>query len=115
MGNPHPTYKKRIQIAEDLYSFYDAALAIGAELPEIKVVSGGNMLKDVDTLKKLPECDGVILDEECKGKRMKKILCVFGVITIFLLGTVTALMILDKKDKIDIEKMIKKYTAKLHD
>jgi len=41
------------------------ALAIGAELPEIKVVSGGNMLKDVDTLKKLPECDGVILVEEC--------------------------------------------------
>lgn len=31
LGNPHPTYKKRIQIAEDLYSFYDAALAIGAK------------------------------------------------------------------------------------
>ena len=31
LGNPHPTYKKRIQIAEDLYSFYNAALAIGAE------------------------------------------------------------------------------------
>lgn len=31
LGNPHPTYKKRIQISKDLYSFYDTALSIGAE------------------------------------------------------------------------------------
>lgn len=30
LGNPHPSFKKRIQIADDLYSFYDAANAIGA-------------------------------------------------------------------------------------
>lgn len=31
LGNPHPIYKKRIQIAEDLSSFYNEALDIGAE------------------------------------------------------------------------------------
>ena len=41
------------------------AKALEVEIPEITVVSGGNMLKDVDTLKKLPECDGIVLVEEC--------------------------------------------------
>lgn len=41
------------------------ANAMKVELPEIEVVSGGNMLRDVGTLKKLPECDGVVLVETC--------------------------------------------------
>ena len=41
------------------------AKALASELPEITIISGGNMLKDVETLKKLPECDGVVLVEEC--------------------------------------------------
>ena len=41
------------------------AKALETELPEITVVAGGNMLKDVETLKKLPECDGVVLVEAC--------------------------------------------------
>ena len=41
------------------------AKALKDALPEITVVSGGNMLKDVDTLKNLPECDGVVLVEAC--------------------------------------------------
>lgn len=69
----------------------------------------------MEDVEEVLETQDEVLDEECKGKLMKKIICTFGVVTIFLLGTITALMILDKKDKIDIEKMIKKYTAKLHD
>lgn len=34
------------------------------QLPEMKVFMGGNMLKDAETLKKLPECDGVVLVEQ---------------------------------------------------
>lgn len=41
------------------------AKALEAELPEIKVIAGGNLLKDVNTLKKLPECDCVVLVEAC--------------------------------------------------
>ena len=43
-----------------------AVTELTAKLPGIKVVLGGNLLKDVEGLKKLPECDGVILVEECK-------------------------------------------------
>lgn len=31
LGNPHPVYKKRIQIADDLFKFYNAAVAMGRE------------------------------------------------------------------------------------
>lgn len=41
------------------------AKALKTELSEIEVVAGGNMLKDVETLKMLPECDGVVLVEAC--------------------------------------------------
>lgn len=30
LGNPHPLFKKRIQIAEDLYTFYNEVTALGA-------------------------------------------------------------------------------------
>ena len=36
-----------------------------SELGEIQVVAGNNMLEDVQTVRELPECDGVILVEQC--------------------------------------------------
>ena len=36
-----------------------------AELSGIHVTAGGNMLQDVETLKKLPKCDCVVLVEKC--------------------------------------------------
>ena len=36
-----------------------------AELSGINVTAGGNMLQNVETLKKLPECDCVVLVEKC--------------------------------------------------
>ena len=46
-----------------------AADKLIAELPEMKVLAGGNMLEDVDTLKRLPECDGVVLIEQCRDSK----------------------------------------------
>ena len=42
-----------------------AAEALKAELGEIQVVAGNNMLQDVETVRLLPECDGVVLVEQC--------------------------------------------------
>ncbi len=42
-----------------------AAEALKAELGEIQVVAGNNMLENVETVRELPECDGVILVEQC--------------------------------------------------
>ena len=38
---------------------------LAAELSGINVTAGGNMLQEVETLKKLPECDCVVLVEKC--------------------------------------------------
>ena len=42
-----------------------AAEALKAELGEFSVIVGNNMLEDVKTVQELPECDGVILVEQC--------------------------------------------------
>lgn len=42
---------------------------LSAGLSGIKVTAGGNLLRDAEGLKKLPECDGVILIEQC-GKSL---------------------------------------------
>ena len=42
-----------------------AVEALKSELGEIQVVAGNNMLEDVQTVRELPECDGVILVEQC--------------------------------------------------
>ncbi len=69
-------------------------------------------MEDVEEV--LEEQD-IILEEERKSKGAKKCIIICGVIVIFLMGALATLMILDKKDKIDMEKLIKKYTAKLHE
>ncbi len=69
-------------------------------------------IEDVEDV--LEEQD-IILEEERKSKGVKKCIIVCSVIVIFLMGALATLMMLDKKDKIDMEKLIKKYTAKLHD
>lgn len=43
----------------------DLAERLGRELPEVKIIFGGNVLEDASALQKLPECDGVILAEQC--------------------------------------------------
>ena len=47
----------------------EAVSQLSSRLPGIKVMTGGNLLKDARGLKKLPECDGVILIEQC-GKSL---------------------------------------------
>lgn len=41
------------------------ASELTGRLSDIQVVSGGNLLTDTESLKKLPECDGIILVEQC--------------------------------------------------
>ena len=36
------------------------------QLPDMQVILGGNMLQNADTILKLPECDGVVLVEQCQ-------------------------------------------------
>ena len=43
----------------------DLTKRLGQELLGIKIVLGGNVLEDAAALQKLPECDGVILAEQC--------------------------------------------------
>ena len=48
LGKPHPHYKKRIQISDDLYDFYRIALSIEAEPILLGVYSCGNHMIFVD-------------------------------------------------------------------
>ena len=42
---------------------------LGSRLEGVEVTFGGNPLQDAESLKKLPECDGVVLVEECGGSK----------------------------------------------
>lgn len=44
-----------------------------ARLPEIKVMLGGNILNNADGLRRLPECDGVVLVEQCGESLYSKV------------------------------------------
>jgi len=46
---------------------------LGAELRDVEVNFGGNMFQNVETLKMLPEVDGVILVEQCRSSVYGKI------------------------------------------
>ncbi len=54
-----------------------------------------------------------ILTEEKKAKKKKKCICITIITTIFIMGAVAAMCILDKKQKIDMDELIKKYADKL--
>lgn len=48
LGNPHPHFKKRIQISDDLYDFYRIALSLNAEPILMGIYSCGNNTIFVD-------------------------------------------------------------------
>ena len=48
LGNPHPIYKKRIQIPDDLFEFYKSSIEMGATPFLIGVYSGSDNLIFVD-------------------------------------------------------------------
>lgn len=49
----------------DMKTLQHVADKLSAELSGMQVKAGGNMLQNVETLKMLPECDGVVLVEQC--------------------------------------------------
>lgn len=66
-------------------------------------------MEDVEEV--LEEQD-TIIEEECKSKKKKKCAIFFTVLFVFMMGVATALYILDKKEKIDVENTMKKYMEK---
>ncbi len=73
-------------------------------------------MEDVEDV--LEERD-VILEEECRCKKRKKRICIIASILVFISGAVAAIILLDRKDKIDLEAIedmvrsnAKRYTEK---
>lgn len=67
-------------------------------------------LEDVEDV--LDEAD--VIKEECaRKKKKKKRMCILITLVIFIAGAVSAILVLDKKEKIDAEELMKKYSDKL--
>lgn len=64
-------------------------------------------LEDVEDV--LEEEDGIEYEEYIKAKKRKK-MCIMGTIIVFLAGVIAAIVILDKKEKIDAQAMLKAYS-----
>lgn len=65
------------------------------------------------------EQEDIIIEEDFKRREKKKKICTLATILVFLAGVVAALLVLDKKEKIDIDDIedmvkvnVKKYTDK---
>jgi hypothetical protein len=73
-------------------------------------------LEDVEDV--LEEKEFIELEELCakQKKKNRKKMCFFGTLLIFLAGAIAAVIILDRKEKIDAENMLKDYaeTAKYY-
>ena len=70
-------------------------------------------LEDVEEV--LEEEDVIAFEEYTKNKKKKR-MCIMGTMIVFLAGVIAAIIILDKKEKIDAQAMIKAYseTAKVY-
>lgn len=75
-----------------------------------------SMKRDIpmEDVEEVLEEEDIIVAKEIKCKKRKKCLCFCGITLVFLMGAAVALYILDKKQKIDIEEIIKKYSEKMH-
>jgi hypothetical protein len=73
-------------------------------------------LEDVEDV--LEEKELIELEELCarQKKKNRKKMCFWGTVIIFLAGAIVAIIVLDRKEKIDAENMLKEYaeTAKFY-
>lgn len=67
----------------------------------------------IEDVEEVLEEQDIILEEEARARKRKKAICLSVMMTVFALGAAAAVYILDKKQKIDMEQTIKKYTEKL--
>lgn len=74
-----------------------------------------SMRRDIpmDEVEEVLEEQDKIICEEKKCKKKKKCMILTCTMIFFLLGAAAAMYILDKKQKIDMEKFIKTYTDKI--
>lgn len=66
----------------------------------------------METVDEVLEEQDALIDEEISARKRKKKKCLIGMLIGFLAGAAVALIILDKKEKINIEESVKKYTEK---
>ncbi len=91
-------------------------------------IGGKNMLRDdliseismrtdipMDEVEDILQEEDVIIEEELCRCHKKKCVITIMLIVVFLLGATVAVYVLDRKDKIDVEAVIKKYTHKMKD
>lgn len=55
----------------------------------------------------------ILVDEEKKCKKRKKFMMLTFTITLFMLGAAAAMYVLDRKQKIDMDELIKSYADKI--
>lgn len=57
--------------------------------------------------------EDIILEEELCKCRKRRCIITTVLVVMFLLGVTVAVYVLDRKEKIDVEKIVKKYTEKI--
>ena len=67
----------------------------------------------MDDVEEVLDEEYAIYEEYEKKRKKKKLIGISIFSVIFMLGAITAAIILDRKQKIDMEEMIKKYTQKI--
>ncbi len=74
-----------------------------------------SMRRDIpmEDVEEVLEEEDIILDEELKCCKRKKCIIMSALMVVFLMGATFAVYMLDKKEKIDVEAVIKKYTDKI--
>jgi hypothetical protein len=93
----------------------------GAKMTRDEMVSEISMRRDIpleDVEDVLEEEELIELEELCarQKKKNRKKMCFWGTVIIFLAGAIVAIVVLDRKEKIDAENMLREYaeTAKLY-
>ncbi len=80
-----------------------------------EMVAEISMRRDIpmETVEEVLEEQDEIFDEECKCRKKKKCIVSICLVTFFMMGAAFTLYILDKKEKIDMQKTMKKYMEKI--
>lgn len=80
-----------------------------------EMVAEISMRRDIpmETVEEVLEEQDEIFDEECKCRKKKKCIISICLVTFFMMGAAFTLYILDKKEKIDMQKTMKKYMEKI--
>ena len=82
-----------------------------------------DLITEIATRTDIPVCEveevldeeDMIMEEELYKCHKRKCMITTILVVVFLLGATVAVYVLDRKEKIDVEKIVKKYTDKMKD